>query len=88
MSAVKILWGQVIMVFLIVVLTAWSATEWTGWRLGFQPQLGPPWFELFHLPFYRPPSFFWWWFAYDAYGTDRVHRLVAASDARRGGYLA
>jgi len=67
-------------VFLIVVLTAWTATEWTAWRLGFQPQLGPPWFEAFHFPFYRPPSFFWWWwFAYDAYSP---HIFV------EGGYIA
>jgi hypothetical protein len=31
-SATKILWGQVITVFLIVLLTIWSATEW-GSRL-------------------------------------------------------
>ncbi|MBB4428271.1 type IV secretion system protein VirD4 [Bradyrhizobium sp. CIR48] len=67
MSATKILWGQVITVLVIVLLTFWTATEWTAWRLGFQTQLGQPWFELFHFPFYLPPAFFWWWFAYDAY---------------------
>jgi type IV secretion system protein VirD4 len=67
MSATKILWGQVITVFAIVLLTMWGATEWTAWRLGFQPQLGHPWFEFIHFPFYLPPAFFWWWFAYDAY---------------------
>lgn len=46
MSATKILWGQVIVVFLIVLATTWGATEWTAWHLGFQPQLGPPWFIL------------------------------------------
>jgi type IV secretion system protein VirD4 len=40
MSATKILWGQVITVFTIVLLTMWAATEWTAWRLGFQPELG------------------------------------------------
>jgi type IV secretion system protein VirD4 len=67
MSATKILWGQVITVFAIVLLTMWGATEWTAWRLGFQPQLGHPWFEVLRFPFYLPPAFFWWWFAYDAY---------------------
>jgi len=66
-SATKILWGQVITVFAIVLLTIWTATEWTAWRLGFQPQLGQPWFEVLHFPFYLPAAFFWWWFAYDAY---------------------
>jgi type IV secretion system protein VirD4 len=69
-SATKILWGQVITVVTIVLLAIWSATEWTAWRLGFQPQLGHPWFELLHFPFYLPPAFFWWWYAYDAYAPD------------------
>jgi type IV secretory pathway TraG/TraD family ATPase VirD4 len=39
-SATKILWGQVTTVFLIVLATMWTATEWTAWHLGFQPELG------------------------------------------------
>ncbi|MET3996808.1 type IV secretory pathway TraG/TraD family ATPase VirD4 [Bradyrhizobium sp. S3.9.2] len=46
MSGTKILWGQVIVVGLIVLLAIWGATEWTAWRLAFQPELGQPWFEL------------------------------------------
>jgi len=33
MSGTKILWGQVIVVGLIVLLGIWGATEWTAWRL-------------------------------------------------------
>lgn len=46
MSATKILWGQITVVFLIVLFTTWTATQWTAYHLGFQPQLGHPWFEL------------------------------------------
>jgi type IV secretion system protein VirD4 len=46
LSATKILWGQITVVFLIVLVTIWTATQWTAWRLGFQPELGQPWFEL------------------------------------------
>ena len=67
MSATKILWGQIIIVFAIVLATMWIATESTAWRLGFQPELGRPWFEVLRFPIYLPPAFFWWWFAYDAY---------------------
>ena len=67
MSATKILWGQIAVVFLIVLLTIWGATQWTAWRLGFQPELGRPWFELAGMPVYYPPVFFWWWYIYDAY---------------------
>ena len=68
MSATKILWGQLLVVGLIVLAFVWAATQWTAWRLGYQPQLGAPWFELWHgMPIYAPPAFFWWWFHFDAY---------------------
>lgn len=67
MPATRILWGQVLAVALIVLLAIWGATEWTAWRLAFQPRLGPPWFRLAGWPVYWPPAFFWWWFVYDAY---------------------
>ncbi|MGE4305691.1 MAG: conjugal transfer protein TraG [Novosphingobium sp.] len=79
MSATKILWGQVIVVLLIVLASTWAATEWTAWRLGFQPQLGTPWLILLGWPVYHPPIFFWWWFAYDAYAPE----IFA-----EGGYIA
>jgi type IV secretion system protein VirD4 len=70
MSATKILWGQLLLVFGIVLGFIWAATEWTAWRLAFQPQLGHLWFDLLGWPVYEPQSFFWWWFAYDAYAPD------------------
>jgi type IV secretion system protein VirD4 len=70
MNATKILWGQVLLVSATVLAFVWTATEWTAWKLGFQPGLGHPWFEVFGWPVYRPPAFFWWWFAYDAYARD------------------
>jgi type IV secretion system protein VirD4 len=85
-SATKILWGQVITVFLIVLTTMWAATEWTAWRLGFQPELGRPWFELLHFPFYLPPAFLWWWFAYDAYAPSIF--IEGAYVAASGGVIA
>ena len=47
-----------------------AATQWTAWQLGFQAQLGPPWFEFLGWPFYEPPAFLWWWFTYDAYAHE------------------
>ena len=63
----RILWGQIAVVFTIVLVMMWVATQWTAWRLGFQAQLGNPWFELAGWPIYYPPAFFWWWFSFDAY---------------------
>ena len=86
MSATKILWGQILIVFLIVLSTTWGATEYVAWSLGFQAQLGPPWFVLFGWPFYHPPAFFWWWFSYDAYAPEIFTQgaFIAAS----GGFIA
>ena len=69
-------------VLTIVLITTWAATQWTAWRLGYQPQLGHPWFELAPgIPIYLPPAFFWWWYAYDAYapGVFVEGACVAAS---------
>ncbi len=63
MNATKILWVQVLVVCAAALGFVWGATEWTAWRLAFQPQLGQPWFSLFGWPVYQPPAFFWWWFA-------------------------
>jgi type IV secretion system protein VirD4 len=86
MSATKILWGQILIVFLIVLSTTWGSTEYVAWSLGFQAQLGPPWFVLFGWPFYHPPAFFWWWFSYDAYAPEIFTQgaFIAAS----GGFIA
>jgi type IV secretion system protein VirD4 len=86
MSGTKILWGQIIIVGLIVLTAVWCATQWTAWRLGFQPQLGTPWFQLAGWPVYHPPAFFWWWFSYEAYARSIFHEggIIAAS----GGFVS
>lgn len=86
MSATKILWGQIILVLGTALLAVWSATEWTAWRLAFQSQLGPAWFELSGVPIYEPFAFFFWWYHYDAYAPDIFARgaFIAAS----GGLLS
>ncbi|BAV63299.1 MULTISPECIES: conjugal transfer protein TraG [Sphingobium] len=81
MSATKILWGQVIAVFLIALIAIWSATQWTAAALAYQPELGPPWFTAFGWPVYPPPAFFWWWFSFDAYAPEifETGAFIAAS---------
>ena len=86
MTGTKILWGQILTVFLVVLATTWGATEYVAWRLGFQAQLGPPWFMVFGWPFYLPPSFFWWWYSYDAYAPDIF--VEGAYIAASGGFIA
>ena len=86
MSATKILWGQIITVFLIVLVTTWTATQYVAWELGFQAQLGSPWFRVGGWPVYYPPAIFWWWYFYEAYapGIFATGGMIAAS----GGFIA
>jgi len=87
MSATKILWGQIVIVFAIVLVTTWAATQWVAWKLGYQPQLGHPWFELAPgIPVYLPPAFFWWWYAYDAYAPQVF--VEGAYVAASGGFIS
>ena len=82
----RILWSQIAVVLSIVFVMMWAATQWTAWRLGFQAQLGTPWFELVGWPVYYPPAFFWWWFSFDAYAPAIFTEggIIAVS----GGFLA
>ena len=86
MSATKILWGQLLSVSAVVLAFLWAATEWTSWRLAFQPQLGPPWFLIGHWPIYQPLAFFIWWFKFDAYA-PRIF-IEGGSIAASGGIAA
>ncbi|MBN9069059.1 MAG: conjugal transfer protein TraG, partial [Rhizobiales bacterium] len=86
MSATKILWGQILTVLLIVLLTTWGATEYVAWKLGFQVQLGPAWFSVLGWPFYYPPAFYWWWYFYDAYAPSIF--VEGAFMAASGGFIS
>lgn len=86
MSATKILWGQIVAVLSVVLLGIWFATQWTAAALGYQPQLGEPWFMLGDYPVYPPPALFWWWFFYEAYAPDifATGGMIAASGGFAG----
>ncbi|MEA3016576.1 MAG: type secretion system protein VirD4 [Sphingomonadales bacterium] len=82
MTPTKLLIGQILIVFAIVLLGLWAATQWAASMLGYQPQLGLPWFMLGELPVYRPWSLFAWWYHYEAYAPhvfDRAGALAGAS---------
>src|ERR1700741_1910578 len=86
MSATKILWGQLLVVSVVVLAFLWAATEWTAWRLAFQPQLGPTWFVIGKWPIYQPAAFFVWWFKFDAYAPTIF--MLGACIAASGGIAA
>ncbi len=54
MTPTKLLIGQILIVLAIVLIGVWAATQWAAAMLGYQPQLGLPWFEIHGIPVYRP----------------------------------
>ncbi|WP_157219141.1 conjugal transfer protein TraG [Flavisphingomonas formosensis] len=82
MTPTKLLIGQIFLVFEIVFLGLWTATQWAAARLAYQPELGAPWFLLFRTPIYRPWAIFPWWYHFDAYAPhifDRAGAIAGAS---------
>lgn len=86
MTPTKLLVGQVLIVFAIVVAGVWFATEWCAAELGFQARLGAPWFVLLGLPVYKPWRLFGWWYDYDAYAPALFNEAgaIAASSGFMG----
>lgn len=80
-SATGILFGQISVVLGVALGGVWTATQWTAHALGYQPQLGPMWFDLYGMPVYEPWRLFEWWYFYDAYAPDVFLRggTIAAS---------
>lgn len=82
MTPTKLLVGQILIVFAIIIAGVWSATQWAAAMLAYQPELGAPWFRLFGRPIYHPWALFWWWFHFEAYARpvfDKAGALAGAS---------
>jgi type IV secretion system protein VirD4 len=82
MTPTKLLIGQILVVFTIVILGLWAATQWAASMLSYQAQLGAPWTIVFDTPIYRPWQLFAWWYHYEAYAPevfDRAGALAGAS---------
>jgi len=78
----KLLIGQIVVVFAIVLGGIWIATQWAAAELAYQPELGTPWFKAFGRPIYQPWALFAWWYHYEAYAPevfDRAGGIAAAS---------
>jgi type IV secretion system protein VirD4 len=82
MTPTKLLLGQILIVFSIMLLGIWGSTQWLASMLSHQPELGPAWFSLGGLPVYRPWSLFVWWYHFEAYAPhefDLAGTLAASS---------
>ncbi|WP_066585588.1 conjugal transfer protein TraG [Sphingomonas pruni] len=82
MTPTKLLIGQIVLVFAIVIAGVWIATQWAAAMLAYQPELGTPWFSVGRLPVYHPWALFGWWYSYDAYAPqvfDKAGLIAGAS---------
>ncbi|SNS99125.1 type IV secretion system protein VirD4 [Sphingomonas laterariae] len=86
MSPTRLLYGQIFVVIATVIGGIWVSTQWAAAMLGYQPELGPSWFELGGLPIYHPWAIFPWWYRYEAYAPDVFDK--AGSLAGGSGFLA
>jgi type IV secretion system protein VirD4 len=86
MTPTKLLVGQIILVFAVVICGVWFATQWTAAELGYQWRLGPPWFMIFAYPIYYPWRLFEWWYAFDGYAPSLFNDagILAASSSFAG----
>lgn len=85
MTPTRVLIGQIVIVFTIVIAAQWFATQWTAAHLGYQSQLGNPWFSIFQTKIFYPWRLYEWWYAFDAYAPSIFNRagIIAAG----GGFL-
>ena len=60
MTPTRLLIGQILIVFAIMMLGVWAATQWAAAMLGYQAALGAPWFVFWGVPVYRPWALFGW----------------------------
>ncbi len=82
MTPTKLLIGQMLVVFAIVLAGVWFATQWAAAELAYQPELGQPWIQLGSWRVYEPWALFIWWFQFDAYAPvvfDEAGSMAASS---------
>ena len=70
MQGTNVLFGQIAVVFGIVIAGVWGATQWTAAALGYQVRLGSPWFDFLGTSIYHPWKLFEWWFFFGAYAPE------------------
>ena len=85
MTPTRLLIGQILLVFGIVIGAVWFATQWVAGQLGHQSRLGPSWFEAGSYPVYLPWRLFEWWYAFEPYAPGLFNR--AGTMAAAGGIL-
>jgi type IV secretion system protein VirD4 len=86
----KVLFGQALIVFAVVIGGLWASTQWAAAMLGYPWRLGTPWFWALWWRVYYPWRLFEWWYAFDAYAPDVFDRAgaLAAGSSLFGSVVA
>jgi type IV secretion system protein VirD4 len=81
LTPTKLLIGQILIVFAIVIVGVWAATQYCAAMLAYQSELGQPWFSLEGWRIYRPWSLFSWWYSFEAYAPHIFNKAGALAGA-------
>jgi len=77
MNPTTLLIGQATIVTGTISGTLWASTQWSAYKLGYQAELGDPWFSIANTSIYYPWRLFEWWYAYEAYAPEVFRRAGA-----------
>lgn len=64
---VNIFYGHLFVGLIFIVVSVWGTTQYVGYALGYQQQLGHPWFWVANIPVYFPWSWFFWAYYFEPY---------------------
>lgn len=86
MTPTKLLIGQILIVFTIVIGAVWVATQWAAAQLNFQLRLGSAWVTIADYQIYLPWRLFEWWYAFEPYAPSIFNQagIIAASGGLLG----
>ena len=70
MSPQNILIGQIIVVFMTIILSTWYATQWVAYQFEYDAYLGNGVIRLGQHTVYAPWNLFKWWYEFDAYAPN------------------
>lgn len=89
-QASNVLYGQVVATVSVALAGVWIATQSAASSLGYAPQLGRPWFEVYGYPVYQPWRLFGWWFRFGDASPSTFDRagLIASGGSATAALLA
>lgn len=70
----RLLVGSILAIASSVLFVCWYATQWVAQMLGYQPELGAPWWHWGMTPVYAPWKFFVWAYFFEPYAPRQFNK--------------